>query len=254
MMRRDVAWYVRWELWIQALVFSLGIVWFLLLPAVTITTGEWKTRNWFVDENSLLLGYAKPTFTTQTTTRRSFSTARSVSDSLPSIASTFDALIASLCASNLSATEFHAHSNHQCALVYGHVHGMHASEHRDAVLLGFPIPLERVPTLQRRLHIEHVVHFLEFLTSVKWLSKDVIYMFYDDHCRDRDNMYLHPIVDEWLGTYLLEFPAANWKDGRIVEGNGRLIRHALILHLSASRQRSQLLSIGFNAADRKSVV
>jgi hypothetical protein len=37
------------------LAYGLGIAWFLLLPAVTISTGELKPRGIYYDENALLV-------------------------------------------------------------------------------------------------------------------------------------------------------------------------------------------------------
>lgn len=212
-----------------SLFYSLGILWFLLFPSISISTGEYKPRQLFVDEHGLL-SHTTPL------EKINFLLMDHENDTIPT---------ASIC-NMLNKINVHECSKFVLdenkyiisALVLPH----HRPNVMESFLFVVPTNAAFVSFKLFRLLSSLMLRF----SSVTWLSKSVLFLFIpvDSSEEVRYSRY----VNQWLENY----HSPHLKSSNVLYHG--VIRHALVLDSLSSTHRSdfdvpfQLFFSGVNGA------
>ena len=208
--------------------FAIGLIWILLFPAATVTTGELKTRGTYQSEKALLFGATEVSYDGDDARAavQVDSMIENIWQSSSSSSSYLCESIRDLLAEKQIDAYIYSHSMNtsETCDVYGILRAPRTKGQEAIVIHGIlPNQARRDVAKKPKNHpgdISLILSLADVLSKSNWLSKDIIFLF------------TNKSVERWLDDY-------NHGSSDLIHRSG-IIRYALSLDIPPYRSRHSL--------------
>ncbi|CCI49472.1 unnamed protein product [Albugo candida] len=198
----------RWPTYLCWAIYILGIVWFLLHPIVTISTGQLQCRKTYISENELLIESIEAQIGS-TETQSVFASQQTYpNSSLQNPLS--DQIIKNWLIEQLEAIpkvsafthnfEGNGQTCSHCTNVYGILRASPLADNKEAIAIIAHSPRNLEDLNHAFSSVTVGLGLLRYLSKVKWLAKDIILLISDDGPTQGSNGY-SPGTHAWLEAY-----------------------------------------------------
>nr|CCA14462.1 transmembrane protein putative [Albugo laibachii Nc14] len=235
----------RWPTYLCWTIYILGVIWFLLHPIVTISTGQLRCRNTYISENELLIESIEAQFSTletQTILASHTYPNGSLRDPL------YNQIVTKWLIDQLETipkvsafTQSFSGNSHRCSRctnVYGILKASPLADGKESIVL-IAHPPQTPEDLDKPFSSVAVgMGLLRHLSQVKWLAKDIIFLISDDGPTQGSDGY-SPGTQAWLEAYFSD-PVLNAETLAMRAG---VIRAAINLEITTQESNQPSFSL-----------